>query len=443
MKEFDQNHPRFYINPITGRLIKSSGRLYNELKSLRKETKFSIEKHKCLYNVKSAERCLTKILKLYPNVVYPPSSFIEIPKTFRHKNIRAFIEDKKTNALIGYIDKTGSKFKLYKPIKNKHYNNNIPTVYDNYNVLSNIVDKIDPISMNEQSHLEKDLDLLTTNFNEDEKLYNNNSKDVILLFNPLKNDFIPINTKMDTVELENILKIFNRELLPQKLPPIYENSKSQLSGFVKDNVYMYGIVDTNNMIKRFDEPLLIKEFNEINNKLQNLEEKITSVEKKVSYIEHLITDFSDVIFDIFLKKGQQEHCETEKPSTPPNINTPIEKKISDLPEVTVIKGSHTDEFLKTLDNAPVITKQHQNQIIEEIKCLDGEQYDTNEKRCLPCDKYDLVWDPEHKMCKPMLKEDIIREQKEKEPEQNVEEVKMLFDTGNNIIGYIADAFMNL
>jgi hypothetical protein len=43
----------------------------------------------------------------------------------------------------------------------------------------------------------------------------------------------------------------------------------------------------------------------------------------------------------------------------------------------------------------------------------------------------------------MLKEDIIKEQNEKEPEQNIEEVKMLFDTGDNIIGYISDAFMNL
>lgn len=441
MKEFEQNSPRFYINPVTGRLIKSSGKIYNELKQIQKEeTKFSIEKHKCLYNVKSAERCLTKILKLYPNVVYPPSSFIEIPKTFRHKNIRAFIQDKKTNAFIGYIDKTGSKFKLYKPIKYDN-NNNIPVVYDNYNVLSNIVDKIDPISFDEQLHLEKDLIIQKR-----EKEYNNNNnqKDVILLFNPLKNDFIPINTTMDTVELENILKIFNRELLPQQLPPINHNSNSSLSGFVKDETYIYGIVDTNNSIKRFKNPI---DLQQLQNQIQKVEKKIKSIDKKVSNIEHVITNFSDIIFDFFLEnKKTSQKTISEKTISEKTISektTPIPIKISDLPEVTVIKGSHAEEFTKVLNNSPIINQQEQNQIIEDIKCLDGEQYDTNEKRCLPCDKYDLVWDPEHKMCKPMLKDDIIKEQESKEPEQNFEEVKMLFDTKDNIIGYISDGLNNL
>ena len=59
----------------------------------------------------------------------------------------------------------------------------------------------------------------------------------------------------------------------------------------------------------------------------------------------------------------------------------------------------------------MINKETQT-ITEQIKCLDGEQYDLNEKRCLPCTYYELIWDSEYKQCKPILKTEFLKQKKE-------------------------------
>lgn len=64
--------------------------------------------------------------------------------------------------------------------------------------------------------------------------------------------------------------------------------------------------------------------------------------------------------------------------------------------------------------------------MKEIKCLDGEQYDINEKRCLSCDKYNLVWDPEYAKCKMVYKE------KYEQIEKNI----IVVDDKNEIVGYL-------
>jgi len=113
--------PKFYINPLTSRMIKSTARTFKKLK----KEQYVIDKHKCLYNVKSAERCFNKLLKLYPDIIYPSSNFIDIPKTYKRRSIRAFIGDKKK--IKGYIDKTGKKYRLKKSI---YKNKRVPIVKD-------------------------------------------------------------------------------------------------------------------------------------------------------------------------------------------------------------------------------------------------------------------------------------------------------------------------
>lgn len=82
---------RFYISPFSGRAIKSSGKLFTQLK----KDGYIIDKHRCFYNVKSAERCLNRLMKLYPDIAYPPSNLINIPKTYKKGKARSFIYDKK------------------------------------------------------------------------------------------------------------------------------------------------------------------------------------------------------------------------------------------------------------------------------------------------------------------------------------------------------------
>jgi hypothetical protein len=57
--------------------------------------------------------------------------------------------------------------------------------------------------------------------------------------------------------------------------------------------------------------------------------------------------------------------------------------------------------------------------MNKISCLDGEQYDVTEKRCISCDKYNLEWDPVFKKCRPVLKKQIV-----------------ITDDKNQIIGYL-------
>ena len=50
--------PKYYISPVSGRLIKSNAKTYDDLKRRR----FNIDKEPCLYNVRSAHKCLNKLL---------------------------------------------------------------------------------------------------------------------------------------------------------------------------------------------------------------------------------------------------------------------------------------------------------------------------------------------------------------------------------------------
>ena len=86
----------------------------------------------------------------------------------------------------------------------------------------------------------------------------------------------------------------------------------------------------------------------------------------------------------------------------------------------------------------MIPEEKTQEIIKEIQCLSGEQLDPMENRCLPCSHYNLVWDPENKVCKTMLKEDISKEQ-EKELLLSglvLNKLDLVSDDKNNIIGYL-------
>jgi hypothetical protein len=77
--------------------------------------------------------------------------------------------------------------------------------------------------------------------------------------------------------------------------------------------------------------------------------------------------------------------------------------------------------------------------VDKLKCLDGEQYDVNEKRCLPCNMYGLVWDKESRSCKIMLKEDIVKEREENiKRDIYLKKLKIVQTEDDNIIGYLED-----
>ena len=106
-----------------------------------------------MYNNKSAQHCLIKLLTLYPNV-YPPSNFIKIPKTHKRGSIRAFIKDPRKKYLVGYINKFGKPFRLRRPIITKK---KVPIVIDHHNVLHKIITNKNCINENLQKVIEKQI----------------------------------------------------------------------------------------------------------------------------------------------------------------------------------------------------------------------------------------------------------------------------------------------
>lgn len=191
---------KFYINPITGRMIKSSGKTFKNLKN---KKKYSFEKEHCLYNIKSAKKCFSKLLKIYPDVVYPSSNFINIPKTYNGnsvKGLRVFIQD--NNNIIGFVDKKGNIYRLNKYINlNDIQNKYIPTVIDYYNILPKIIKKLPKINANIQKKILHQINNIKP------------LKNAHVLFNHVQKDFIPINTKMSKKDHDKILNIFNDNLI--------------------------------------------------------------------------------------------------------------------------------------------------------------------------------------------------------------------------------------
>jgi hypothetical protein len=82
MKTEPHSRPKFFLSPYSGRAIKSSGKLYQQLH----QDGYIVDRHPCLYNIKSAEQCLKRILRIYPNV-YPSSNFTDIPRIYKKEKL--------------------------------------------------------------------------------------------------------------------------------------------------------------------------------------------------------------------------------------------------------------------------------------------------------------------------------------------------------------------
>jgi len=197
---------KFYINQKTKRIVKSPGKTFSKLK----HTKF-LKKEPCLYNLKSAKKCFYKLLKFYPNVVYPSSNFLSIPKTYKMntiKGLRAFI--KQDNNVIAFINKYGFIYRLINPINiNSINNHSIPIVIDYNNTLPNFIKTLPTIDKNMQKKVHYQINTIKPN------------KNIHILFNHTQKDFIPINKKMDKKQHDKILSIFNDTLI-KETPKIYE-----------------------------------------------------------------------------------------------------------------------------------------------------------------------------------------------------------------------------
>ena len=400
--------PRFYINPQTGRLIKSTGQVFKRIKE---QGEIRI-KHKCLYNIKTAKKCIMKLLMLYPDI-YPPSNFINIPKTYKDSYIRGYIRDNYNKRIIGFVDKKGKKYKLKRPIPKFHTDTLI--IKDVFNILSDIMDT-------KQSNLDETMQKFIENHIKLPPLIS--LDEITLLYNPLQNDIIYISRYTTKNEQKRILHAINKELVPKKLPTITKNFN--IAGIIRNKYYIFGIIDDSNIIKRFAKPLSMIEFNK--NIIDNQSESKSL--KELSEIESESESLKE------LTKSESEsdsESESESESEPTKDKSDI-KIIETIPQVTVLKENELKELEKEIEKSPILSEIEQKEIVKSLQCLDGEQFDVDEKRCLPCAHYDLVWDSDTKACKPLLKEDVKIEKGKSDSE--FEKIELVMNKHNEILGYI-------
>ena len=558
MKKSQNKKIKYFLSPLTGRVLRSDGKTYKHLKN----RGFYIEKHKCLYNINSAEKCLKRIFRLYPDLVIPSSNFMSLEKNGDLSKARYFISLPPTPPsnsnqinIQGFVDKNGSIHKLREeislntlhnqiirpktPFEPEHKNNilqipqkqkeiistspqqsflskllfgnqevniKIPKVKDPTRILPKLLNKLEPVSENIHADIKKQL---TERIYEQEPLKYKSDLSHIAIYNPLQKDFIPLKKPIEYSKQKEIIKEFNKELIPLELPPIIEQKKTtkqkylpKIAGIIKDSNNLFGIIKTDQTIKTFPKPITIStteptiteptitelipkqtEQTKIevpNRKLLELQkndftlikqlpkelalqlpkELIKQLPKQTKEIIKIIQNTSDVSTNKLVTekpKEQIENCEDilkqskiwynnnfkeikdqndikkldsnfrkfslkNHPDKGGNINffksasdckdklkesslEKFKKILNTLPQITSI-SSKPNELIETIKGANKLSIKETKEIINEIKCLDGEQYDINLSRCVPCSDYKLVWDPIYKKCKLMYSEDI-------------------------------------
>jgi hypothetical protein len=221
---------KYYINPKTGRVIFHGSKTYYLLKN----NKIKPTKHKCVYNLNSAQKCIANIFKLYPDVTYPSSSFMKLPRTYDMGPARAFyIKNKKA---IAFVDKYGKIHKL-----RRHILPDVKVIYilDPYNMAEAAITRAPFVTNVAQLKIEKQLQhgQIKTTLN--------------MLYNPIHNDFVPIKQSVDVQDQKTIIDM-TQQLVPEKLLPIKD---SNISGIVQDDQSnIVGVVDSDNTVQLFNEP---------------------------------------------------------------------------------------------------------------------------------------------------------------------------------------------
>lgn len=236
-------HPHYYINPITGRVIKSDSKTFQKLKKRR----FIIKKDACLYDLASAKKCLSSIISKYNGLVYPSSNFMNIPSTY-HKRFKAkgFTKNKQKTHINGFIDKKGKFKKLNPEIPiPKHHITEVVSLEHHHPILHNKVETSEQATKEEHSEIK-------------EQINNQPEINLSMLFNPIQNDIIPIHTSVPKEEHTNIINKVNEDLIPNELPPVKETTVAGLIMDTLNPMKILGFTNTENETKKLETPIVIE-----------------------------------------------------------------------------------------------------------------------------------------------------------------------------------------
>jgi hypothetical protein len=458
---------KYYLSPYSGRVIKSSGRLYKQLKQIG----VKVDKQTCFYNHTSAKRCLNRIFKRYPGLIRPPSNFYRLPRTLKESSFSGFVTNENGDNVIGAVTRQGEIKKTKTPVSIP-ITMQLPIINDPTSSIQNVI-VLKPLLDDSEQH-EFDKFFRDSNLNDGIRI-----DAVSLIYNPAQDDIVPVKGDFKQFELNRIIDDINNDLVPHSLPPIKENGK--ISGIVIDNnqKQAIGIINTMNEIEKFATPIpFTGEPNFVNTLPLNSQSSPTdtdgdavsdtvsdtdSSQSSPSDTDSAQSSPSDTASDTGSAQSSPSDTASDTVSTQSSPTDTVsdtdsaQSTPSDTDSDTVsdtdstqssesntdsIQSSDTDSAQSSpsdtvsdtpltvglndqalpLDNVPVVdvsqdvtntlqseidaaktTAIDKEQLLDEFDCAKGSVFDVNEQRCIACEQYNLVWDAEFKKCKLAIK----------------------------------------
>ena len=243
----DNNIEKYYINKITGRLVKSNSKLANKLIKTGE-----LQKHKCLYNTRSAKICLNQLFNRYPGIFHPPSSFTKIPRTYKSGEWRGFVIDSNFNKgeavenkmvkIIGAINSWGELSRLKEPVFRNP--KNIIIIKDPTGYLEKKITHIN-VKIIDNKFIIKQLDTGIPVLDD--------IKSINLIYNPVHNDFVPIlKSDMNVIEQIEFLNSLNNVLITRQLSMM---SSKYVIGVIVINNELRGVVTNDNRLIKMQKGL--------------------------------------------------------------------------------------------------------------------------------------------------------------------------------------------
>lgn len=257
-----------------------------------------------------------------------------------------------------------------------------------------------------------------------EQLKNKNSQDTDTEYNFITKYF---NVSQDYSTLSNLIK--KHELAFQEL----QDKNTLLETSVKDLQRKLKETSNVNIVNNLDR--YKKAFKEIQTKYNNLVEENNNNLKKIIESQRQNENVNENLSELTLIQNELKKCKEEKIQKEKELSEQASNFISLPRSVTdTLPTENSDSIKKELTQRECsgyltnefgvksILKwndQVQKCIQEEVKCNNGEMYSESKGKCLPCEEFDLIWDPITKKC--------IQQS-----------INLLVDQNNNIIGETED-----
>lgn len=231
-----QNTPgeKYYLSPVSGRVIKESGKIFRDLKKRR----YTVDPHDCLYNIASVKKCVEQIKRRY-SFVEPGSGISDMPHA-------VFTGDSQN--IFGIVSGNNKIYKLnpeqINVVEKLKPHASIPVVKtvtpEDSDLLEKLVSSKPAIENKEFYKLLHTVPSISD--------YQSNA----ILFNPKQNDFVPVGNEPES-KYNEILDFINNTLIPMNLPKL---AGTEISGLATNQLEdVLGFIQSDNTVSRLEVPM--------------------------------------------------------------------------------------------------------------------------------------------------------------------------------------------